>query len=269
ARLPEGANVYPGDLVSLTAPAAYSTASANPTLASAMKPDRDDLKRVRERYHQAFTENTQTRDLATPHPNPTTVTSTVSTGAQLYTLYQFYDVANAFDPSGASLINPFMLASMAAPPVINQFQSNDPWEPQRTRLQVSVTYWDEYLVDRCAEYLAAREGLNLDETLMLKQRLVTERQVDRYAVFEVRVRNTGFKEAPLKPFKWHMYMMNADNRPLAPSRYDPALDSLLQPGQEVNGLVLFPKLAVAGQDTLTIALEQMFGDRGSLEFRVR
>ena len=54
ARLPEGANVYPGDLVSLTAPAAYSTASANPTLASAMKPDRDDLKRVRERYHQAF-----------------------------------------------------------------------------------------------------------------------------------------------------------------------------------------------------------------------
>ncbi|MGE0488427.1 MAG: hypothetical protein AB7S38_04355 [Vulcanimicrobiota bacterium] len=269
ARLPDGTAVYPGDLVTLTAPPAYSSATASPTLASAIKPDREDLKRVRERYHRAFTENTHTRDFVTPHPHPSTAMSTVNTGAQLYTMYQFYDAATAFDPTGASLVNPFWLASMAAPPVIHQFQTNDPWEPQRTRLQVSVTYWDEYLVDRCAEYLAAREGMNLDETLMLKQRLVTERQVDRYAVFEVRVRNTGVKEAPLKPFKWHMYMMNADNRPLAPSRYDPALDSLLQPGQEVSGLVLYPKLAVAGQDTLSIAIEQMFGDRGTLEFQVR
>ncbi len=145
-------------------------------------------------------------------------------------------------------------------------QPSELFAHQQVRLEVQVTFWQESLVERYANYLAAREGMGLAQTLALQQKMVSEKAADRYSVFEVRVRNAGQKEAALAPFKWRMYLIDGQ-KPLGAVRYDRALDSTLGPGQEVLGAIYFPKLS-SGSDKALVAFEQMFGDRGTLEFEI-
>lgn len=227
------------------------------------------LQDLRKRYQKALSEHTKKKGFVTPIPGQ--AAANASTGLEAYNLYQLYDITNeiGLDPTGAYLRNPLILATAAAGMYQQHRQVNQLYESARVRVDVEATLWDEELADLQTEVEAADKGLSVQDTLTKKVQNITAKGVDKYVVLEVRVRNTGKTEAQLEPFKYRVFMMSAEGEPIAASRVDPVLDKTLQPGDEIRGMVYFPKIVAAGQSKLRIAFEQMFGDRGTLVFEVR
>ncbi len=228
-------------------------------------PTERSLNRMKDQYRTALNRRTQSRGFSTP--TPIRHQNTFTTGLEAYNLYSIYDyTATRFDPTGSFVGNPLTMAALAANFFQRQQLSNQMWDSQKVRLDVQVTHWDEALVDLQTEVMASEEGLSVQETLARKIQRLTERGADRYAVFEVHIKNVGQLPAQLEPFKYRVFLMDAEGQPIGVSRIDEALDKTLRPGDEVRGFLYFPKIVVQGQKELRLAFEQMFGDRGTLVF---
>ena len=132
-------------------------------------------------------------------------------------------------------------------------------ESQRVRVDVEAIYWDGDLSDLAAEVAAAEEGLSVQETLTKKVEMAAQRGVDRYTVFELHIKNVGRLPAKLEPMKYRVFLLSNEEQPIAASRVDAVLDATLQPGDDIRGMVYFPKIVAAGQSELKLAFEQMFG----------
>ena len=189
-------------------------------------------------------------------------------GVEAYNVYRIYDLSSdiGLDPTGFA--SPWWIAASAANMVGNQITQKRMFDAQKVKLDVEVTHWDDQLVDIRTEVMAAENGLSLEETLAQKVVMQQKTGVDKYAVFEVRMKNVGKLPAPVGNFKYKMFLLSAEGKPKSASRVDPVLDKTLQPGDEVRGMVYFPKIVAAGQEHLRVAFEQMFGDRGELKFKV-
>ncbi len=227
------------------------------------------LDSLRKKYRRALGQRTESRGFVTPIPNQ--YDQTFNTGMEAYNLYTLYDITNTvgLDPTGSFIANPLILATAAAGMYQRNKMTNDLYESVRVRVDVEATLWDEGLVDIQSEVTAAEQGLSVQDSLNKKVQNVVDKGVDKYAVLEVRIKNVGSVPAALEPMKYRIFLMSSENQPIAASRIDAALDKTLQPGDEVRGMVYFPKIVAQGQRDLRIAFEQMFGDRGTLTFSNR
>lgn len=227
---------------------------------------------IRKKYRNALGRRTESRGFVTQASGAgipgVSTQAALSTGLEAYSLYQLYDVSNAIgiDPTYSYINNPLMIASAAAGMFERNRMLNQTLETVRVRVDVEATLWDESLVDLQTEVAAAEQGWSVQDTLSRKVQNIVEKGVDKYIVLEVRLKNVGQNPAALEPFKYRVFMMSAEDQPIAASRIDPVLDKTLQPGEEIRGMVYFPKIVAAGQTKLRIAFEQMFGDRGTLTF---
>lgn len=130
---------------------------------------------------------------------------------------------------------------------------------QDARLEVSITSWDDRLVDSYSDYTAYRESRgNLGQMAALKSIVVSQKGVDANQVFEVKLRNTGPVIAQVAPFNFHMFLLVDDQR-VQCDRYDQILDKALNPGEEVVGQIFFPRLP-AGQ-AARVSLDDILGNR--------
>lgn len=229
----------------------------------------ESLEQLRKRYRRALSSRTESRGFVTPLPGQ--YDQTFNTGMEAYNLFTLYDITTntGLDPTGSFIVNPFVLATAAAGMYQRNRMTNELYESARVRVDVEATLWDESLVDLQTEVMAAEQSWSVQETLQRKVQNIAEKGVDKYLVVELRLRNVGQNPAPMEPMKYRVFLMSNEGQPIAASRIDPVLDKILQPGDEVRGMVYFPKIVAAGQGKLKIAFEQMFGDRGALTFTRR
>lgn len=248
---------------------ASSHPKAKEKVASKRQPTVQSLDSVRKKYRRALSGRTESRGFVTPLPGQ--YNQALSTGLEAYSLYSLYDITNVvgLDPGGYFATNPLMIASAAAGMIQRNQMTNEIYESVRVRVDVEATLWTEDLVDLQTEVYAAEQGLSVQDTLTKKVQNITDKGVDKYVVLEVRLKNVGTTPAAMEPMKYRIFMMSNEDQPIAASRIDPVLDKTLQPGDEVRGMVYFPKIVAAGQSKLRIAFEQMFGDRGTLTFSTR
>lgn len=235
-------------------------------LKSERQPTTEGLDSLRKKYRRALGKRTRSEGFVTPIPGQ--YNQTFNTGMEAYNLYQLYDITNSIglDPTGSFIQNPLILATAAAGMYQQNRMTNELYESARVRVDVEATLWDEELVDLQTEVAAAEQGLSVQDTLTRKVQRIVEMGVDKYVVLEVRLKNVGTTAAPMEPMKYRIFLMSHEGQPIAASRIDAVLDKTLQPGDEVRGMVYFPKIVAAGQGKLEIAFEQMFGDRGTITF---
>lgn len=234
--------------------------------------DEKSLDKLRKKYRRELSSHTESRGFVTPVGGggaagiPTG--QLMNMGLEAYNAYRLYDLTNGIglDPTG--FYSPWWLAASAVNMAGSQIARNKMYETQRVRVDVEVVHWDADLVDLQTEVMAAEKGLSVTDTLSQKVQMQQQRGVDKYTVFEVTVKNVGKLPADMTNFKYRMFMMSNEERPISASRIDSVLDTKLSPGDEVRGMVYFPKIVAAGQDNLKVVFENMFGDRGDLEFRV-
>jgi hypothetical protein len=227
------------------------------------------LDGLRKKYRRAIGQRTESRGFVTPLSGQ--YDQTFNNGMEAYNLFTLYDITTnvGLDPTGSFIANPLILATAAAGMYQRNQMTNELYESARVRVDVEATLWDENLVDMQTEVAAAEQGLSVQDTLTKKVQNIVEKGVDKYVVLEVRLKNVGQNPAALEPMKYRIFLMSNENQPIAASRIDPVLDKTLQPGDEVRGMVYFPKIVAAGQSQLKVAFEQMFGDRGTLTFSNR
>ena len=247
--------------------------ASNPAVAEKMTSKRQSSEQsvdgLRKKYRRALGQKTESRGFVTPIPGQ--YDQTFNTGMEAYNLYTLYDITTnvGLDPTGSFIANPLVLATAAAGMFQRNQMTNELYESARVRVEVEATLWDENLVDLQTEVAAAEQGLSVQDTLNKKVQNIVAKGVDKYVVLEVRLKNVGQTPAAMEPMKYRVFLMSNEDQPIAASRIDPVLDKTLQPGDEVRGMVYFPKIVAAGQGQLRIAFEQMFGDRGTLTFSNR
>lgn len=235
------------------------------------RPDSATLSELRREYKQALRARTERRGFVTQlrggGPN-LQAAQMMTMGVEAYNVYRMYDLTRniGLDPTGFS--SPWWMALSAANMVGNQISQKRMNDSQKVRVDVEVIHWDEKLVDIQTEVAAAEQGLSIADTLGHKVLMQQKRGVDKYTVFEVSMKNVGKLPAQTGQFKYKMFLVSSEDRPISASRVDPVLDKTLNPGDEVRGMVYFPKIVAAGQSHLKVQFEQMFGDRGELKFKV-
>lgn len=228
------------------------------------------VEALRRKYKKALSSHTESRGFVTPvggGGGGIPAGQVMDLGMQAYNAYRLYDITNDFglDPTG--FYSPWWVAAAAVNVAGGQMARNKMYETQRVRVDTEVVYWDADLVDLQTEVMAAEQGLSVTDTLTQKVAMQAKRGTDKYTVFEVTLRNVGKLPAQMGEFKYHMFLISNEGRPISASRVDPVLDKTLAPGDEVRGMVYFPKIVAAGQQDLRVVFERMFGDRGELTFR--
>jgi len=230
------------------------------------------LKRLRRQYKDALEDSTEKRGFVTQIGGGginMQGAQLLNLGVEAYNYSRIVSLSNDLQLTNSGFFSPWWLAASAASSIGSSIQQRNMFESQRVRVDVEVTHWDQELTDLQTEVLAAEKGWSISETLAQKVSMAKARGVDQYTVFEVVMKNVGKLPAPVGDFKYKMFLLSAEGRPISASRVDAVLDRTLQPGDEVRGMVYFPRITAAGQDRLKVAFEQMFGDRGELEFRVK
>lgn len=230
-----------------------------------------ELKSARDKYKRTLSSHTESRGFVTQLAGAGTNLQTaqlMNLGVEAYNVYRLYDLTQSIglDPTGYA--SPWWIAASAVNMVGSQLTQKNMNDSHRIRVDAEVVYWDEQLADAQAEVKALEQGFSLADT-MTEQ--VANRQrigVDKYTVFEVKLKNVGKLPAATQNFKYKMFMMSNEERPISASRVDEVLDKTLQPGDEVRGMIYFPKIVAAGQTHLRVVFEQMFGDRGEMKFKV-
>lgn len=143
---------------------------------------------------------------------------------------------------------------------------------QDHQLEVTVTWWNEALLESYADSLAFRENkTSVQDRLMMRTNLYAQKGLDRYMVFQVKLKNTGPGTVQVAPFHWHLYVVDAQGNRVKAERYDQILDRTLNPDQSVEGSVYFMKTDVSGRPLvpsgkLKVVLEDILGERADLSF---
>lgn len=251
---------------------------AQQQMTSSQKVSDQNLRDLRRQYKKLLSRRTESRGFKTRSQGAGGSMDYVQTGFQAYQIANMVDMTNqmtrasqigGFASPGYSFQNNYFIASMATDLVGGIVQRNQMAKASQVRVDVEVTYWDEELVDLQTEVAAAEEGLSIQQTLQKKVQMANQRGSDKYAVFEFHLKNVGALPAPLEPFQNRVFMMSAEDKPIVASRAEPVLNRTLQPGDEIRGFMYFPKIVAAGQEKLTLNFQQMFGDQGTVTFRVR
>jgi hypothetical protein len=233
--------------------------------------DQKSLEKLRKNYRKAISRHTESRGFVTPVGGGGGIPTgqMLNLGVEAYNAYRLHDLSRdlGLNASGG-FYSPWYIAASAVNMVGSNMARNRMYESQRVRVDVEVIHWDSDLVDLQTEVMAAEKGMSVSETLGQKVLMQQRRGVDKYTVFEVTLKNVGKLPADMSNFKYRMFILSNEEQPIAASRIDAVLDKKLSPGDEVKGMVYFPKIVALGQENLKVVFENMFGDRGDLRFRV-
>ena len=140
------------------------------------------------------------------------------------------------------------------------------------KLKFETTWWSEDLVSAYADTIAFREGkTDPQERAMMRSAVITQKGLDRYIVFHVKITNTGTGNVQLEPFHWHMFLVDSQGNRVKTERYDQILDKTLAPEQVIEGNVYFLRTDAAGQEIIspegvTIMFEDILSERGDIHF---
>lgn len=142
---------------------------------------------------------------------------------------------------------------------------------QKARSTLEIVYWDEALTGAYANYYVYKETyLDPAKKEEVRQSLLAQKGVSSSAVFQVRIRNKGPGTLQLAPFDWHLYLLDPEGNRVKAERYDEILDKAMNPGQEVQGYVYFPKRDPLGRPyvgtPVTVLVEDIFGERATIRW---
>lgn len=167
------------------------------------------------------------------------------------------------------IINPWLITSTAWD-TYSGYQASAKAN-QRARSYIQVVYWDAALSSAYADYYLFKENvtdpMRRDE---MRRTVLAQKGVQTSAVFQVKIRNAGPGALQLQPFDWHCYMIDPQGNRVKAERFDEILDKALNPGQEVDGYIYFPRRDPMGKsyvaDPPTLLIEDVFGERAVLKF---
>ena len=188
-----------------------------------------------------------------------------------------FDVLNfastlGIGPAGANgaILNPWLIST-------NVYDTYATYQAtakanQRARSYVQIIYWDAPLVAAYADYYLYKE--NVSDPVRreeMRRNLMTQKGAQTSAVFQVKLRNAGPGVLQISPFDWHCYMIDPSGNRVKAERYDEVLDKALNPGQEIDGYIYFPRRDPMGKsyvaDPPTVLIEDVFGERATIKFK--
>ncbi len=217
----------------------------------------EQLQRYEERYRDKFRGRTARRSFTAVSQTPRT-----DSGMDAMMWMNIATLAiTSFGPYGFTG-SPQIIASTVADSVATNVWMGDYY--QDAEVEITLTNWDEPLMDSFSDYTAYREARgNLQQMAAVKSILYSQKGLDQNQVVEVKVRNTGPVIAQLAPFNFHIFLL-VDGQRVQCQRYDQILDKALNPGEEVLGFVYFPR--IEGSRTTRIALEDILGNSEEIGF---
>ena len=225
------------------------------------------MESAESRYRDSYEARTQRKDF---RQVVTAVRSNeeMMPGMQLTNIYMAADlVATSFGPGGF-YGDPSYLLMSAWQAYEGRRQRDKLFDAMDVKLQAEVTLWDQDLLESYGQYAALVNGFSEPHKYQdFMRNLASQKGVTGGRVFEVRLRNTGQLKAQLAPFNWHIFMVGPNESKVGALRYDPALDRQIDPKREVSGNVYFPMVASSGSK-VQIVLEDMYGDRGQIDFSI-
>lgn len=172
--------------------------------------------------------------------------------------------------SNASIVNPWLVSTN----VYDMYSTYSATAKanQRARSYLQIIYWDQALVASYADYYLYKE--NVTDPLRreeMRRNVMTQKGVQTSAVFQVKLRNAGPGVLQISPFDWHCYMIDPNGNRVKAERYDEVLDKALNPGQEIDGYIYFPRRDPIGKsyvaDPPTLLIEDVFGERATIKFK--
>lgn len=142
------------------------------------------------------------------------------------------------------------------------------------RLQVDVTYWNEDLLNAYSDSLAFKEGRSSQEQrLAMRTGLYCQKGLDKFLVFNVKMKNVGPGTVQLERFDWHIFLVDSHGNRIKAERYDQILDRAMNPDQGVEGNVYFLRVDSSGRDIaegkkgVTLVFEDVLGERAEIKFK--
>jgi hypothetical protein len=174
-------------------------------------------------------------------------------------------------PAGASgyIMNPWLVTSTAFD-TYNTYTATAKAN-QRARSYIQLIYWDASLASAYADYYLYKEQVT-DPVRReeMRRSLMAQKGVQSSAVFQVKIRNMGPGALQIAPFDWHCYMIDPNGNRVKAERYDEILDKALNPGQEVDGYIFFPRRDPVGKPYVanppTLQIDDIFGERATIKF---
>lgn len=172
--------------------------------------------------------------------------------------------------SNGAIANPWLLSTN----VYDTYQTYQATAKanQRARSYLQIIYWDASLVNAYVDYYLYKE--NVSDPLRreeMRRSIVAQKGLQNSAVFQVKIRNAGPGALQISPFDWHCYMIDPQGNRVKAERYDEVLDKALNPGQEIDGYVYFPRRDPIGKsyvaDPPTLLIEEVFGERATIKFK--
>lgn len=142
---------------------------------------------------------------------------------------------------------------------------------QKARSFLQIVYWDEALAASYADYYLYKEAVSdAARRADVRRSLMAQKGVQTSAVFQVKLRNQGPGALQLAPFDWHAYLLDPEGNRVKAERYDEILDKALNPGQEVDGYLYFPRRDPLGKAYVgsppTLLIDDVFGERALVKF---
>ena len=223
------------------------------------------LEQAEQAYRETFQVRTQKKDFRQ------VVSSAQGRGESMpgmdaMNIYMTADMlATSFGPGGF-YGDPTMLLMSAWGAMEGKKQREKLFDSMDVKVRAEVTLWDQELLETYGQYAALVNGFSEPGKYQdFMRNLAAQKGVGSGRVFEVRLRNTGQLKAQLSPFNWHIFMIGPNQSRVGAIKYDNPLDRLIEPGREVSGNVYFPTVP-SPSSTVQVVLEDMYGDRGELEF---
>lgn len=141
----------------------------------------------------------------------------------------------------------------------------------RAKSSVQIVYWDADMATAYANYYVYKEGIaDPVRREELRRSLMAQKGVQTSAVFQLRIHNAGPSTLQISPFDWHCYMIDPLGNRVKAERYDESLDKVLNPGQEADGYIFFPRRDPLGKEYVAsppkLVLEDIFGERATIRF---
>lgn len=145
---------------------------------------------------------------------------------------------------------------------------------QKFKSLVEVVYWDPHILDATILLDAERELItDIHSLLAYRKNLYTQFPVEESLIFQIRIHNQETRNIQLQPFTWHIFLEDFQGNRHKMLKYDPQLDSIIRPGQYIEGFVYFSRrdlnsgqiIAPAG-NSVKLILEEFNGKHGILEF---
>jgi hypothetical protein len=188
-----------------------------------------------------------------------------------------WEVANIasgfiFFPGNAAVVNPWLLGSTAIESYEMYHFSGG--MNKRPRAYIEIVYWDRQLAMAYADYYVYKEATTDPARIgEIRRSIMAQKGVDGSVVLQVKISNRGPGTLQLAPFDWHVYLLGTNGTQVKAERYDEMLDKSLNPNQETQGYIYFPRTDPQGHsylgDELTLEMDDIEGEHTKIHWDLK